>query len=109
MLPRREPCQQRGDGAAAPDRVAVDAADPRLRKQRRDLGFDPLGAESDLLEILAAALATQAFGTGDGVVAVVAAGATGRAVDGQRQAAVRALERRAALPAEHRRWRSRAG
>ena len=44
----------------------------------------------------------QTFGSGDRVVAVVAARAVRRAVHGQRQAAVRTLERRAALPAEDR-------
>ena len=51
-LPRREPLQHRRDGAAPADRVAIDARDPGLREQRRDLRFDPLGAEADVLEIV---------------------------------------------------------
>ena len=99
-LAGREARQHRGDGAAPPDGVAVDAGDARLREQRRNFRLDPLGAEADLLEDTPGAVRAGRRQP-DRVVAVVAAGALRRAVDGQRHAAVRALERLPALPAEH--------
>ena len=87
------------DGAAAADGVAIDAADARAGKERAHLGLDPLGAEPELLEIRPGALAAD-LRQRRRVVAVVAARAARGLVDGQRHAAVRALERLAALPAE---------
>ena len=68
---------------------------------RDDLRFDPFGAEADLLEIRAGALAA-GLRHRHRVVAVVAARAVDALVHRQRDAAVRALERRAALAAEDR-------
>ena len=95
-----EPREQRRDRAAPADRVAVDPRDPRLGIALPDLGLDALGPEPGLLEIRAAA--AHAFRRDDDrVIAVVAAGPADRLVDRERHAAVGALERVAALPAEH--------
>src|SRR5262249_30806524 len=88
------------DFAAAPNRVAIDAGHTSLRERGHDLGLDALGAESTLLEILAAARRARAR-HGRGVVAIMTAQLPAPSVIRQRHAAMRALHRRTALPAEH--------
>ncbi len=100
LAPRDTP-QDAGDRAAAPDGVAIDARDTRPRKPLAEVGLEPLGAEAGLLEVLAAARPALPRHRRR-VVAVVAPDTALRAVIGQRHAAVRALERRAALAAEDR-------
>ena len=63
-LPRGEPREQRRDRAAPADGVAIDAADARRGEERAHLRLDPLGAEAELLEVRAGALARTTFGSG---------------------------------------------
>ena len=95
-----EPPQQGRDRAAAADGVAIDAGDARAREERGDLVLDPLGAESDVLEILPGAVHARRRNP-HRVVAVVAPRPPCRLVNRQRHAAVGTVERLAALAAEH--------
>ena len=92
--------QQCGNRAPAADRVAIDAANSRLRQQRFDFRFHSLGAEAELLEIGSGAFAAH-FRQRPGEVAVVAPRASRSLVHRQRDAAVRTFHRLAALAAEH--------
>ena len=85
--------------------VAIESRDLRAGPERGDFLRDLLGPESPALEIRSLAGRT-CFGYQHTVIAVVASGAKTIApfgVDDERHAAVRALDRAAALPAEHRR------
>ena len=100
----------RVDRAAPPDRVAIDARDPRAGKLRRAARPRAARCRTRPARDTRRRTRRSACGTRRAVVAVVAAHAPAGALwNGQRHAAVRALERRAALPAEHRPSRSRAG
>ena len=103
-----EPRQQRGDRAAPPDRVAIDARDARVGKQRA-ISASTRSVPKPICSRYGPAHFAQAFGSAHRVVAVVAARALRRAVHGQRHAAVRALERRRRTAGRTPRWRSRAG
>ena len=82
--------------------IAVDTRNPGIREERLEVMLDFLCSESGVLQIRRRALAARGRHA-DRVVAVMAprppTGA--RAVHRERHAAVRALERVAALPAEH--------
>ena len=82
-----------------PRGVAIDAGDARARHHGLHLGLDALGADAAIVEELAAAGRARRRQR-PAVVAVVALGAARGAVHGQRDAAVRALERRGAGAAE---------
>ncbi len=89
----------------APRRLIVSRSTRATRapgKALPDFRLDALGAEANLLDELAAAVRA-GLGQRRRVVAVVAARAVRRAMHRQRHAAVRTVERRAALPAEDRR------
>ena len=89
-------------GAAAADRVTIETRDRHARVALDHLLLDALGPESDRLEVGSGAVAARPW-TADAVVAVVAAHSPCRAVQGERHAAVRALQGPPALPAEERR------
>src|SRR5437667_109114 len=93
--------QERREGASAANRVAIEPRDARLRVHALHLRFDPLGAEAGLLEIRACAQRARRRHP-RGVVAVVTARAprVAVAVNHERHAAVRAIQRRGALTAE---------
>ena len=98
-----------GDRAAAADGVAVDARDAAPAETSARSSASTRSVPKPICSRYGPAHLTHAFGSGDRVVAVVAARASGGLVDRQRHAAVRALERCRRTGGRRRRWRSRAG